>query len=170
MGKAWVFVWKPPLGDKVDPVGDRWSGGELHLVLLIICRGILRPWKIMWLMMVHCSLFNAQCSMSKSSTFLNKYPQTLSYQHNSVVFALTKLPQSAPNENLLRYLMLLFPVPSCTDFLVVGRVLKMFGDLQALFRMHPLRVRVVRMSDKTKVLEWSKYSHHHFSSSWYSLL
>ena len=36
--------------------------------------------------------------------------------------------------------MLLFLVPSCTGFFVVGRVLKTFGELQALFRMQPLGV------------------------------
>ena len=46
--------------------------------------------------------------------------------------------------------MLLFPVPSCTEFLVVGRVLKMFGDLQALLRMQPLHV--VRMCEKYIVI------------------
>ena len=46
--------------------------------------------------------------------------------------------------------MLLFPVPSCTDFLVVGRVLKTFGDVQALFRIQPLRV--VRMCEKCLII------------------
>ena len=45
---------------------------------------------------------------------------------------------------------MLFLVPSCTEFLVVGRVLKMFGDLQALLRMQPLRV--VRMCEKYIVI------------------
>ena len=38
------------------------------------------------------SLFKVQCSMLKSSTFLNKYPQTLSSQYDSIEFALTKNP------------------------------------------------------------------------------
>ena len=46
--------------------------------------------------------------------------------------------------------MLLFPVPSCTEFLVVGRVLKTFGDVQALFRIQPLRV--VRMCEKCLII------------------
>ena len=46
-------------------------------------------------------LFNFQGSMSKSSTFLNKYPQTLSSQYDSIGFALTKLPQPTLDENLL---------------------------------------------------------------------
>ena len=45
---------------------------------------------------------------------------------------------------------MLFLVPSCTEFLVVGRVLKTFGDLQALFRMQPLRV--VKMCEKYLVI------------------
>ena len=45
---------------------------------------------------------------------------------------------------------MLFLVPSCTEFLVVGRVLKTFGDVQALFRIQPLRV--VRMCEKYIVI------------------
>ena len=122
----------------------------MHLVLLIICRGSHRPCKIIWLMMVYCSMFDVR--------FLIKYPQTLSSQYDNIEFALTKVPQSTLNQNLFgsfifiwyRYLMLLFPVPSCTEFLVVGRVLKTFGELQALFRMQPLGV--VRSCEKCLII------------------